>query len=271
MAAADNSLAYPKLPILYRVDQPSSNVVVFRGANVALAKAHGIIPSGKGGHNLGISHGGHGIRDGHGIQSQGHVHGFSHGSHVHGNGYGHGLNNPGYPGRYSGYPRAPIYASTTYEPTTTPAPTTTPTPYTTTTTPAPTTTTPYTTTTVKPTTYAPPAPPSPPIYTTSFKAQPTNKQSYSSAPKYNAYDYAPIDANYDWEYAVKEHYNDFGHKESRNGYAATGKYYVALPDGRFQTVTYVADEKGFRPAVVYEGTAAYPEDKPSYGKPSYSA
>ena len=111
MAAADNSLAYPKLPILYRVDQPSSNVVVFRGANVALAKAHGIIPSGrgKGSHNHGISHGGHGIRDGHGIQSQAHVHGFSHGSHVHGNGYGHGLNHPGYPRRYSEYPRAPIY------------------------------------------------------------------------------------------------------------------------------------------------------------------
>ena len=45
-----------------------------------------------------------------------------------------------------------------------------------------------------------------------------------------------IDANYDWEYAVKEHYNDFGHKESRNGYAATGKYYVALPDGKYNSL-----------------------------------
>lgn len=53
-----------------------------------------------------------------------------------------------------------------------------------------------------------------------------------------------IEANYDWEYAVKEHYNDFGHKESRHGYAATGVYYVALPDGRFQTVRYTADKHG---------------------------
>ena len=43
---------------------------------------------------------------------------------------------------------------------------------------------------------------------------------------------------------MKEHYNDFGHKESRHGYAATGVYYVALPDGRFQTVRYTADKHG---------------------------
>ena len=74
-----------------------------------------------------------------------------------------------------------------------------------------------------------------------------------------------VEANYDWEYAVKEHYNDFGHKESRHGYAATGKYYVALPDGRFQVVTYVADKEGYKPTVEFEGQASYPEDHvPSY-------
>jgi len=31
------------LPVLYRVDQPTSNVVVFRGANVALARAAGLV------------------------------------------------------------------------------------------------------------------------------------------------------------------------------------------------------------------------------------
>lgn len=66
--------------------------------------------------------------------------------------------------------------------------------------------------------------------------------------------YIQVEANYDWEYAVNDkHYVDFGHKESRHGYAATGKYYVALPDGRFQTVTYVADENGYKPVVDYNG------------------
>ena len=71
-----------------------------------------------------------------------------------------------------------------------------------------------------------------------------------------------VEANYDWEYAVKDqHYNDFGHKESRSGYSATGKYYVALPDGRFQTVTYVADQDGYRPSVEYSGEPQYPDAK----------
>ena len=71
-----------------------------------------------------------------------------------------------------------------------------------------------------------------------------------------------VEANYDWEYAVKDnHYNDFGHKESRHGYAATGLYYVSLPDGRIQKVTYVADENGYKPVVEFQGQAAYPEDK----------
>ena len=45
-------------------------------------------------------------------------------------------------------------------------------------------------------------------------------------------------ANYNWEYAVvDDKYNDFGHKETRDGYQATGKYYVNLPDGRTQVQT----------------------------------
>ena len=68
------------------------------------------------------------------------------------------------------------------------------------------------------------------------------------------------DPNYNWEYAVKdEHYNDFGHKESRDHYLAQGVYYVSLPDGRIQTVTYTADEFGYHPVVTYSGDAHYPE------------
>ena len=57
---------------------------------------------------------------------------------------------------------------------------------------------------------------------------------------------------------MKEHYNDFGHKESRHGYAATGVYYVALPDGRFQTVRYTADKDGrIQLVIVKKGGAKF--------------
>merc|ERR1711863_205418 len=42
LAQADKS----SLPVLYRVDQPNSNVVVFRGADVAKARAAGLLPGG---------------------------------------------------------------------------------------------------------------------------------------------------------------------------------------------------------------------------------
>ena len=58
--------------------------------------------------------------------------------------------------------------------------------------------------------------------------------------KYNYFDLSlQGPANYNWEYAVvDDKYNDFGHKETRDGYQATGKYYVNLPDGRTQVQTH---------------------------------
>ena len=64
-----------------------------------------------------------------------------------------------------------------------------------------------------------------------------------------------------WEYAVNDGptYNDFGHKESRSGAHTDGKYFVALPDGRLQTVTYTVDGYcGYVPLVEYTGAAQYP-------------
>jgi len=90
---------------------------------------------------------------------------------------------------------------------------------------------------------------------------------YKPAPSYNEPTYADVDAKYDWEYAVKDDYsnNDFGHKESRSGQLTNGKYYVALPDGRLQTVTYVVDGYlGYVPVIEYAGEAQYPEEKSAY-------
>merc|ERR1739846_152341 len=79
--------------------------------------------------------------------------------------------------------------------------------------------------------------------------------------------YADVPAVYNWEYAVKDDYsrNDFGAKENRDGYLTNGMYFVALPDGRLQTVTYTVDGgNGYVPVVEYAGEAQYPAEKSSY-------
>jgi len=236
LAAADKSSS---LPVLYRVDQDHSNVVVFRGADVAKAAAAGLIKGYKGPVSP---------------------------------------PRPAAPPAPAPYVPAPAPTTTYAPPTTT---TTTPAPTTTAYVPPPTTTA-YTTT-PKPVVYKPapvaykPAPvvyrPRPVVYKPVYKPAPVAYKPapvvykpappvYKQAASYVEPQYAPVDPNYTWEYAVKEDYkhNDFGHKETRDHYLATGKYYVALPDGRFQTVTYTADETGYHPVVEYTGQASYPEE-----------
>ena len=71
---------------------------------------------------------------------------------------------------------------------------------------------------------------------------------------------APSPAKYDFNYAVKDDYsgNDFGHQEARDGYDTQGNYYVLLPDGRLQQVTYYVDgDNGYVAEVNYEGEAQF--------------
>ena len=84
-----------------------------------------------------------------------------------------------------------------------------------------------------------------------------------------AYEEAP--AKYDFNYAVKDDYsgNDFGHQEARDGYNTEGSYYVQLPDGRLQKVTYTVNgDSGFVAEVSYEGEAQYPADEPKAYEPA---
>nr|XP_027206662.1 extensin-like [Penaeus vannamei] len=117
--------------------------------------------------------------------------------------------------------------------------------------------------------YSPPTPvysPPTPVYNPPTPAYNPPQPAYNPpAPAYNAP--APSGpAQYDFNYAVKDDYsgNDFGHQEGRDGYDTQGTYYVQLPDGRLQTVTYnVNGDSGFLADVAYQGEAQYPAQEPS--------
>ncbi|CAB3247521.1 unnamed protein product [Arctia plantaginis] len=67
-------------------------------------------------------------------------------------------------------------------------------------------------------------------------------------------------ANYDFSYDVQDNgvSLDFGHNEKRKEDHATGSYHVLLPDGRMQLVEYEAGPDGYKPQVMYMGTATFP-------------
>merc|ERR1711887_473042 len=70
-------------------------------------------------------------------------------------------------------------------------------------------------------------------------------------------------AKYTFQYGVKDDYtsNNFGQSENRDGYSAQGEYFVNLPDGRLQKVTYsVNGEGGYVADVSYTGGAQYPPE-----------
>ncbi|XP_045603066.1 larval cuticle protein A2B [Procambarus clarkii] len=87
---------------------------------------------------------------------------------------------------------------------------------------------------------------------------------------------------YSFAYGVKDDYagTNFGQNEKSDGNTVKGSYTVHLPDGRKQTVNYVADHyNGFQADVQYYGQAQYPSQysppvtyRPQYGyqpAPSY--
>ena len=65
---------------------------------------------------------------------------------------------------------------------------------------------------------------------------------------------------YAFTYGVKDEYSgtDFSRAEERSGEAIRGSYKVALPDGRVQIVSYVADDDGYKATVTYEGEPSFP-------------
>ncbi|XP_050728894.1 pro-resilin-like [Eriocheir sinensis] len=75
------------------------------------------------------------------------------------------------------------------------------------------------------------------------------------------------EAKYDFQWAVRDDSsgNDFGHQENRDGDHTQGSYYVQLPDGRLQKVSYFVDgDSGYVAEVSYEGQARYPDSYESF-------
>nr|XP_053647850.1 cuticle protein 8-like isoform X2 [Cherax quadricarinatus] len=109
---------------------------------------------------------------------------------------------------------------------------------------------------------------------------PQHKPVYGPPPK-QVYAEVP----YNFAYGVKDDYKgtDFSQNEESDGKTVKGSYTVLLPDGRKQTVNYVADDYGgFRAEVSYYGEAQYPKEygppitfkpvykpQPTYGQPGY--
>ena len=106
------------------------------------------------------------------------------------------------------------------------------------------------------------------IGTATARPNPDNRpSSYSSAPSYSN-----VPASYTYDWAVKDDYsnNNYGQNESRDGDKTSGSYYVLLPDGRIQTVTYSVDGYGGYVAdIAYSGEAKYPEPQKYKPTPSY--
>ncbi|XP_042239660.1 pro-resilin-like [Homarus americanus] len=75
----------------------------------------------------------------------------------------------------------------------------------------------------------------------------------------------PAQYNFNWQVKDDPSGNDFGHEESRDGDNTQGSYYVLLPDGRLQRVTYTVNgDSGYVAEVTYEGDAQFPTYQSSY-------
>ena len=99
---------------------------------------------------------------------------------------------------------------------------------------------------------------------------------HAPAPAYHQTSYKEAAQPYQFDYAVHDQYTGtvFSQSEHNDGKTGNGYYTVQLPDGRQQTVKYVADQQGYggyNAEVTYEGEARYDDHKPSYKPVGYAA
>ena len=104
--------------------------------------------------------------------------------------------------------------------------------------------------------HAPSPPPPPPP----APAHLSPVEPYLEPEPYDPESYEP--KPYSYNFGVNDAYSgvDYNRAEERSDSGVTrGSYTVKLPDGRIQTVSYVADDDGFHATVSYEGEPAFPE------------
>merc|ERR1712215_268260 len=100
----------------------------------------------------------------------------------------------------------------------------------------------------------------------------------ASASSEESYESSEAKYNFQWAVSDESSENHYGHQEARDGDNTQGSYYVQLPDGRLQKVTFHVDgNNGYVANVEYEGEAQYPsaesrsfESVEAY-RPRYSA
>merc|ERR1711887_74483 len=84
----------------------------------------------------------------------------------------------------------------------------------------------------------------------------------SSASSEESYESSEAKYNFQWAVSDESSENHYGHQEARDGDDTQGSYYVQLPDGRLQKVTFHVDgDDGYVANVVYEGEASYPSSE----------
>ena len=81
----------------------------------------------------------------------------------------------------------------------------------------------------------------------------------SSESSEESYESSEAKYNFQWAVSDESSENHYGHQEARDGDDTQGSYYVQLPDGRLQKVTFHVDgDDGYVANVEYEGEASYP-------------
>lgn len=87
----------------------------------------------------------------------------------------------------------------------------------------------------------------------------SQRESFES---FESYESDEAEYNFNWAVRDSSSGNDFGHEETRHRDDTQGSYYVQLPDGRLQKVSYVVDGgDGYVAQVEYEGQARYPDSR----------
>ncbi|XP_068210649.1 cuticle protein 19-like [Palaemon carinicauda] len=84
--------------------------------------------------------------------------------------------------------------------------------------------------------------------------------SSASRESFESFESGEAKYNFNWAVSDDSSSNEFGHQEARDGDNTQGSYYVQLPDGRLQKVSFHVDgDDGYIAEVTYSGEAQFPD------------